>query len=262
MRRRAALLFAGALATTCLVAACQAPLPESRVPIAADDPLPAALVNGLRDRSAAIQSIRGVAKLSVDSPELRFRRPQRFAALRPDSLRVETLGLFSQVAAIMVTSGKRYQFFDVSRPEVQEGYVTDDLLAQVAGINLPPRELVSVLLGTPGLAPGTTRRAAERLSDGGTAVWLRTRSGADRELEFDALGRLRAYEQKASYGGSPWGARFADYREVSGMAFAHKVELRFPSEASQVTLQFELVELNPELSPAVFVLELRRAPAG
>ena len=133
MRPRAALLVSGALASLCFASACHTPSPG--VPLAPDDPLPAALLRSLHQRSLVLESIRGVANLSVDSPELRFRRPQRFAAQRPASLRVETLGLFSQVAAVLVTRGGRYQFFDASNAGVQEGPVSDDLLAQVAGID-------------------------------------------------------------------------------------------------------------------------------
>ena len=54
-----------------------------------------------------------------------------------------------------------------------------------------------------------------------------------------------------------WQARFDDYRELSGIWFAYEVELRFPRQDSVVTLRFDEVELNPELSPEVFVLRLR-----
>jgi hypothetical protein len=261
VRSAAALLFAGALVASG-IAGCRATLPS--VPLPPDDPLPNVLLSSLESRGQSIRSARGLLRLAVDAPNLHFRRPQRFAALRPASLRVETLGLFSQIAAILVTRGDRYQFFDATEAGLRQGPITPDLLWRVARIDLAPREAVELLLGTLRVDEDLVPVAARRLADDAVAFSLRERAGAVvSELEFDSLGRLRGFRQLAqrSGGRAQWHARFSEYRDVGGTAFAHRVELGFPRTEGRATIRFDEVELNPELPAELFVLRLEPAPA-
>jgi hypothetical protein len=259
VRRREALRSIGeALAVILLVTACQAPLQGT--PLPAGDPLPAALLGSLERRAASIHSVRGLANLSVDSETLRFRRPQRFAAERPDRLRVETLGLFNQIAAVLVTSEGRFQLFEGSQAGLQQGDVTRELLWEVARIDLAPSQIVELLLGTPPRSPGLRIGASLRFADGGTRVPLRDAEGRTRmQLDFDAEGRLRRCEQWTLFGDAEWTAELDDYRDLAGTPFAFEVKLHFPVHASEAVLRFREVELNPELAPELFVLRLPSA---
>ena len=53
-----------------------------------------------------------------------------------------------------------------------------------------------------------------------------------------------------------WEARFEDYREVEGTAFAHDVQLVFPRVSARASLAFKRVQLGPELDDELFVLTL------
>lgn len=204
--------------------------------------------------------MRGLARLSVDSKTLRFRRPQRFAAQRPDRLRVETLGLFNQIAAVLVTRDQRYELFESSQNSLQKGAVTRELLWRVARIDLAPAEVVELLLGTPPRFAALRPGAASRFPDGGTRVPLRDASGRTRlRLDFDALGRLRRCLRLSPSGGALWEARLDDYRDLGGTSFAFEVRLDFPAQESSAVFRFRDVELNPELPPELFVLKLPRA---
>ena len=99
-----AVLFVSAL----LASACRTPVFEPRAMTAAD-PRPAKLLAALEDEAASRRGLRASAKLSLEAPDLRLRRPQRMALQRPASLRVEILGLFHQVAAVLVTDGLQQQ---------------------------------------------------------------------------------------------------------------------------------------------------------
>lgn len=260
MTRAAAALLAASL----VLLGCQGPVPvepEARV-LASDDPRPAAFVEGLRARARSIEGMRGRAKFSLDSPELEFRRPQRVAALRTRALRVETIGLFGQLAAVLVTRDGHYQFYDASTHEVEEGVVSRALLWQLVRVDLDHGEVVDLLLG--GAAPPASRvlgRSVE-LADGVVRVGLEEGGRPVEWLDFDAQGRLRRVERMP--GGDSflaWQATFDDYRPDalgSGLSVAHEVAVRIPAQETQARFRFSSVELNPALSPSIFVLKAAR----
>ena len=251
--KRAALWLAALL----LLAACQTTGPVAR-PLSPSDPRIAAGLDRLSATAASRRAMRGRARLSLDAPDLRFRRPQRLVVERPTSLRVEVLGLFGQVAAILATQDGRYQFFDPAEGVLEEGEVSAELLWQFARVDLTPEEATAVLLGAPRATDGLAPLAAFALMDGGVAVVLGSdaQGHARERFEFDALGRLQLAKRFGSDGAAIWSARFDDYREVADQPFAFHVALSFPRVNAEAEIQFKQVELNPDLPADVFVLSV------
>jgi hypothetical protein len=103
--RRAPLLVALLFAT----AGCRTVAP--RLPLAADDPRPAALIRGWQELTAERRALRGSARLAVDGEAVHVRARQILVVERPSRLRVEIQGLLSQTLAVLVTDGPRYQLF-------------------------------------------------------------------------------------------------------------------------------------------------------
>ncbi|MBW2698468.1 MAG: hypothetical protein JRE70_18435, partial [Deltaproteobacteria bacterium] len=147
MRRAVALLF-----PLSFLLACRTPMPA--VPLPADDPRPHVLLESLRERAEGRTALRARAKLDLSSPDLRVSRPQRMAVARPLRLRVEVIGLFNQLAAILVTNGHVYQVYDARSAHLEEGIVSEGLLWRVARVDLSPSEAVDILLGAPLPASG------------------------------------------------------------------------------------------------------------
>jgi len=251
----------------CLVLACRAPLPGSALPY--DDPRPAALMATLHQRAAARQALRATAKLDLQAPDVRLNRPQRMAVERPSRLRIEIIGLFSQLAAVLVTDGEIYQLYDARRGDIEEGVVSAGLLWRVARVDLAPEEAVDLILGVPrpkrGLSPG----AARVFEDGAIEVdQLNGEGRLGQRLRFDPAGRLTRLETFAPGGELLWRAGFADYRLLPGAGadvpgelgpqepFAFDVQLDFPRVEAEVRLQFKKVALAGSLSDALFHLEL------
>ena len=254
---------AAALVALMGLVACRgpAPAPIELRPLSPDDPRPASLLKQLRARAGSIDGMRGQAKFSLDSPELEFRRPQRVAALRTRALRVETLGLFGQVAAILVTNGGRYQFYDASSNELEEGVVDRALLWELVRIDLDHGDVVDLLLG--GASPPETRSLgpAYEMSNGRLRLTLEDAGRPVEWLDFDAEGRLRRIERVP--GGDPflaWQARLDDYRPEaggSGVVVAHELSVRIPVQETEARFAFREVALNPELPEQVFELRGR-----
>lgn len=253
---RAALVLGLALA----LAGCRPPTPiPPSVPL--DVP---SLLSGLAATAEARRSLRARTRISIEAPDLEFDRPQRLAVERPGSMRVEILGLFSQIAAVLVVRDGRYQLWESGARDFEEGPVTSGLLWRVARVALDPQDAIALLLGAPAplawLEPGPARWDG-LLFD---VDFLDEQRELRERLSFDQAGRLRRFERFNPIGELVWSAAFDDHRDLEGgdgamHAFAHEVKLYFPREGAEVEIEFDDVELDGDLAPALF--ELRRAHA-
>jgi len=245
---------------------CQTVSPGVLLP--PDDPRPAQMLAHMQAAVDERAALRASARLSLESPDLRFDRPQRLAVERPARLRVEVIGLFDQVAVVVVTNGGRYQVFDVREGRLEEGEVTPDLLWRVARVDLEPAEAVSLLLGAPQPQPGLRLAGSRVYSDGSVSFDRRTEEGVLRERHrFDVDGHLQESERFDEQGLPLWSARFDHYREVRdvravegsadpAVAFAFDVELHFPRVDARARLRFDRVDLASSLPGELFVLKL------
>lgn len=242
-----------------LALGCQTPLPPREL-LDPEDPRPRALMAALQKRASERSSLSGALRLSLDAPDLTFRRPQRLALRRPSDLRVEVLGLFGQIAAVLVTDGVTYQSFDARRGGFESGVVTPDLLWRVARFAMRPEEVVDLLLGAP--QPSAVARFAGAFAEPRNGVSVVYRDEARRLSErfgFDDRGRLIEFVRFAKNGQVVWKARFDDYRDVSGSAFAFDVRLSFPEVDAKASLRFDHAALDVALGDEIFAL---REPGG
>lgn len=223
--------------------------------LAIEDPRVVSMADVLAATAGHRHSLVGEARLSLEAPSLRFSRPQRVALMRPASLRVEILGLFSQIAAILTTDGTRYQFYDAGNPGIEEGETGRGLLWQVARVDLEPDEVVGLLLGAP-VHPGSLLEAAGLLHDGTLLLAFRYAEDRSRRVfEFDVSGQLARVRQRSADDRLLWEAAYSDYRTRREGAFAHQIDVDFPAQAARTSFRFQTAELNRDLPASTFVLE-------
>ena len=239
---------------------CRTPLAPS--PLGVADPSPHQLLAVLAERSQPPAALRARARVAIEAPDLTLRRHQRLAVARPGRLRVEVLGLFGQVAAILVARGEHYQLYESGASELREGILSPDLLWRVARVDLAPEEAVNLLLGMPRPLPGLAVAGAWSRGDGDLGFTRVDGSGQVRErYVFDAQGRLAELERLDRAGARIWSARFRDYRPVSSPEslpgeFAFQVLLDFPRVDGRAKLDFQQVDLVAELPDDLFRLQL------
>ncbi len=239
-----------------LASACQTPVVAPRA-LPDSDPRPTQFLEAIEIAAKSRSGLRAAAKLSLDAPDLTLRRPQRLAVERPAKLRIEILGLFNQVAAVLVTDGSHYQFLDVSQTRMEQGVMTPALLWQYARVDVRPEQAVDLLLGVPRPIKGLTLHRAEALSEQGIAVVLRgSPTAAWQRYEFDAAGRLGRVITFDPVGDIVWEARYEDYRELEGAAFPFGVILTFPRLRAETRVAYKNVQLNPDLPEGTFVLNV------
>lgn len=258
MSRRVRALL-GLCACAGLLLGCRTAIPPA-IPLPADDPRPRAMLAAWEAHAAARRGLRGVAKLAVDggTDGVRLRGKQVLVVERPARLRVEILGFLNQTAAVLVTDGDTFEFFDAEERRFERGEVHPGLLWEVAHLALTPEEAVGLLLGAPLPEEELVVASARTAGEGGLRVALADATGAvRREVAFDAEGRLREVAALRGDGVVEWRAGFDDYELLDGMPFAHEISLDVLAGHTLATLSLRDVELNPELPDGLFRL---RAP--
>jgi len=138
--------------------------------LAVDDPRAERALDRHLSRASARPSLRGLARVALEGSDFKLNRPQRIAVERPDRLRFEVLGLFDQLAGLLVVDGDEYGFFDASTGEIERGMLSPTLLWELTRIDLEATEVVALLLGAPTPSPGTARAGVWLEPDGRLAV--------------------------------------------------------------------------------------------
>jgi hypothetical protein len=253
---RAALLVALLL----VVSACRTVIPA--IPLAPDDPRPAAFLALWEEAAQERRSLRGRARLAVDGGDgdIRIRSDEIVVLERPARLRVEVQGFLNQTAAVIATDGERFEIFRSGDRSYETGMVHPALLWQETHLALTPEEAVEVLLGAPAPGAGLVPAGAVDVGEGLIRMDLvDAERRVRRRAAFDTAARLREFEVVGDDGAVLWRARFDDYAAVDGVPFAHAIVLDVTAGVTHVEISLRDVELNPELPPDIFRL---RAPAG
>jgi hypothetical protein len=236
----------------------------SAVPLPPGDQRPDAFLASLADREQGRQALRGVARVALEGPAGNARSKQILVVERPARLRVEVQGpFFNQLVAVLVSDGARFELFRAQDRSVERGVMDPALLYRVSGIPLRPADAVEMLLGVPPIGGALMPGSAMALSNGLVRIDLLDEGRIlVRRVEFDSAAQLRRVEVRTVDGELAWEARYDDYRSVGGALFAHDIALEFPLTGSRAKISFQHVELNPELSPEVFVLGLPATREG
>ena len=235
-----------------LAVACATPRgAQQGAPLAKSDPRPAVLLGGLAREAEQRHALRGLAQLAIDGPAGSGRAKQVIVAERPARLRVEVLGVLDQTLAVLTTDGERYRLLRVPERAVDSGLVYPDLLRDVTGLAVTPERAVEILLGVPLPPAGSHLEGAAELPDGALRIDVRGAESRER-LEFDADGRLRGWARLGADGAPLAEARFDGYEPLGASVFAREIGLSDRTSGAQARLRFASVELNPDLSPALF----------
>lgn len=249
-----------------LLAGCATP---GLLPLPADDPRPAALLERWRGQLADRLALRGTARLSVDARQpyeggdLHVRSKQRVVVARPARLRVEVQGLLGTTVAVLAVDDAQYEFFEADSHRFESGPVRPDLLWNAVRLDLTPAEAVGLLLGAPELPADLRILAAQDAGEGRLRITLGTSDGRAplRSIDLDGDARLRRYAVFEDASVPEWTAELDDYEDVGGTPLARRVSVETRNGARAV-VSLSSLELNPPLAPDIFRLERLRPASG
>jgi hypothetical protein len=295
--RRSPVAILLALVLACGALACRSTAPPGILhgtPLSIDDARASGVLETYLADASARTGLRGSARVVLTGPDFKLNRPQNIVVERPARLRFEVIGLFEQLAAVIVSDGEHYGFYDASTGRMEEGLLTPTLLWELAQVDVEVAEAVGILLGSPRPRAGSARAAVWLEAEDRIGVAfaksrraLRPDCPADPErgwrdaacfaeaadlagggdaFVFDLAGRLvelRAYDAD---GLLRYRARFEDYGGIGEgegrVEFPNLVTIDSPQMRSEARFAWNRVMLASGLSDRLFRLPERRARRG
>ena len=118
-----------------------------------------ALLVLVRQAADRVGSVQGDAKLTVHSPQGNGTLGLYVAAQRPDAIHLESLDFFGKPLAVLVSKGGRFGLYQAQENRYYVGPASPENVSRLLPIVLPPKELVSLLLGQAPLLPFSTPQA-------------------------------------------------------------------------------------------------------
>ena len=169
-------------------------------PLPLDDARASRVFDAYLEATATRNALRGSARVSLVGPDFKLNRPQNIVIERPARLRFEVIGLFEQLAAVLVSDGLHYGFYDAATGEMEQGPLTPTILWDLARVDVGVGEAVGLLLGAPRPPSGGGRAAVWQEADERIGLAF-ARAGA---LRSGACGEPveRGWTDPACFGGS------------------------------------------------------------
>lgn len=217
---------------------------------------PAGLLEQVRSAQSRVRSIRGAARISVESRVQSGSFDAWLAAEKPERVRIEALDFFGNPAAVLVARRGHFSLLDLKARVYYRGEATPENLARLLPVSVPVADLATMLCGSAPLVGS----AAAAVPDG-DAMRLDLLGNEGREVLWIGEGatvRAASWEPRAGSASSSWRVTFDAFRASGGMELPAEADLR--SAAGQVTLHWESgAEVNLTANAAIFSLE---PPAG
>lgn len=218
-------------------------LPPSRLPSATE------LLRRLEQQGQAVQTLKGVARTQLATPQGTESFTQVLLVERPDRLRAEVLGLFGQPGLILVSRGRELSIALPGAGRFYRGAASAENLQRFTGLPLDPPQLIALLVGA----------VPRRLS--GPATVLATPTGGELRLEADGAReyyRFDAGQRLVAAGylqdGTEW-LRLG-YGDFDPAGFPREVTLTLPEAALTASLRFTSLTVNGPVPQDRFVLPL------
>jgi hypothetical protein len=250
--RHRTLLSAAVALGVALTACRRVPLPD----LSTD---PESLLAEVRVAQANVQRVRGSARVHVDSPGLSGTVDQFVVAEKPDRLRIETFDFFGNVAALLVSDGKRFGFYDARARVFYRGAPTPENVSRLLPIVMPANELVTVLCGSAPLLPG---RPTSVVPGDGQLLLTIARGETGQRIavgERAAVEQSRIREMKMGQSGATvetapaYDLDFGGFASLKDVRFPSKLELSAPAARVQIVLSWKNdLELNGSIDVALF----------
>jgi len=256
--RIALLLLLGALAAGCPKPVVVDSFEVGR-PLPLDDPAALRVMEAHRARVAQGSALTGLARVALDGPGFKLNRPQRIAVERPRRLRFEVLGLFDVLAGLLVSDGVEYGYYEALTGRVDRGLVTQDLLWELARLDLDPDEVVDLLLAAPVPRRDRAVVGAWREPDFGiTLAYATPGSGSTVYFRFDPAGELRELRAVEPGRVTRVKASFEAYGPVeggtAGRRFPMRIRLESPKVEATALFEWKRIMLADALPDRFFAI--------
>ncbi len=192
-------------------------------------------------------SLKGDGKLGVDSPQGKGSVAIFAAALHPQTIHFEQLDFFGRPQGVLTTDGETFGLYDGASSTFFRGPASAQNLGRFLPLVIPPRELVSLLLGR---APRIPHEKAELTFDTDKNVYRLTlhRGVGVQVLEVapDSNRVLSSRIQNIN----AYDVEFADLELLAGVTVPKKITLNSTTAKTRLELSWKEIAVNeaPDLT--------------
>lgn len=249
MSRGACVIF---LAAALSIPACRTTQGPSPRPPVQRDLAPEAYLGRAAARVAELRSLRAYARVRLTGPRGKFNFSELINIVRPNRVRLDTIGPFSRVFSVLASDGERLVFLDPGGKRLYTGEPTRENLARFLPFSLDVGDIVAILLGG---VPEVSGRPFVSYDAKREVVLVRTenRSGSVSLAALDArtlnLTRLQIFDPP------PTLAAVIEYEEwtlQSGISFPSGLSIRVPARDVVMRIRFERLEPNVAIADSLF----------
>ena len=209
-----------------------------------------ALERRLAKFEEATGHMKGFAWMQIDSGERGWRTDAAVVVARPERIRVDAMDALADVWAKAGSDGRTMWLYIPGKRKLYEGRATPRNIRRLTSFELEPRDLVSVLAGSPTVvgSPGileTGKGRERRFILPGSGLYCRLANGGSGPIS-------RCQRPSAEGVGIDYEIAFGDYRRVGSVRFPHSIEVRFPESGTGLVVKYSDVELDGEIDPKTF----------
>jgi len=210
-------------------------------------------VEHIEREESKIQSVKGQARLKIDSPEQKGVLEVLVAARLPDAIHMQLLDGLGRPIRIFVSHAGRFALWDMEQNVFYRGAATQDNLARFLPLYFSPEELAKVLLGAaprllgakaqPGESPQGAEQVSVELKTEALSQWLRVQPKSFRVTHSEVRGTQNYQLTFASF-----------VRLGAGKVFPERRTLKVESSQLFLELSYTDYSVDQPLEDKLFIL--------
>ena len=230
----------------------------------ADLPDPVALYSEILNRSEQVLTLRGAARVRLETEQERVSLDAVIVCERGGRLRFEVLDWLNHVVFLALFDEKGFIAYSAPENQYMEGPDDAEQIQAILGIPLKAEALAALALGSPfflAMADPTLRISVDEggllldaeASDSGVRylLWLDERRRPERMFVLPAHGG------RGGIGGLR--VNYGRYRQIDSVSFPHRIRVAATESRSVLQVDYQRVLLNESLEEDLFRF---RPPAG
>lgn len=232
-------------------------LPVNNIP--EDLPRSEDILQIVKKRDDAVQSMRGLMSLLVRSGQKKLHIEEAFQVQEPAKIRIEALGLFGQPVFFLVSDGINLSIFLPDKKRLYVGGSSAGNIADVLPVSLELYEIVDILTGKIPFIDSQSQRAGYDQKEGlmvidltpPPAISSKQRLWIDIQKRTVVRGELRDGEDQLK-----WRVTFDRFQEIQGILTPTAIKIEMPGGPTTVSIELEELEMNPVLRENSFQLSV------
>ncbi len=201
-------------------------------------------------------SLKGIAKIKVESPDGKFSVKELVIAKRPGCLWFETLSPFGRSEFFAVTDGKELFLFSPSENKFYHGMVSPENLSVFIPLNLRLEEIVSIMLGSIPLIDYNAEQLECKTEGDFYVLQLFTRDESFKQVLKVSLSTQKVAESKTYEKGDGLVlyTQYKRYDEIGKTLFPREINVSMPQDKTKVVIKYQKIEFLSEIDPDEFRL--------